>query len=682
LKSHPAPQDIVGVVIKGQPLVGLIQAVKGNRATVAFSGNRRDQELPLRELVSFKGCFDPGPEPVLPSPEEVQDAAPPPKDVGAAWWLLISDEDKETSSDQYSCLAISDLAELLYDKTGLTQLAGLWRWLHGPQLWFRLRRDRSVQPRGAAEIRKQRLKSRQDALAAQDAQRQLDLLRSGQPLTEHLQSKLSAEWRTSIERLIDLACLDDRAFQAEMGLEPILKQLSIPPQRSDLRVWLLKRELLDPDQPDGLRASVWSKDFSENLLKEAERLELSSVEPAAGDENRLDLTDHSTYTIDDAGTREIDDALSLQSDQSGEWIWIHIADPARLIKQDSGLDLEARRRATTLYLADATQPMLPMSLASGSLSLRAGQRCAALSVGVSLADDGSIQDSCIQRSWVRPRYGLTYEDGDALIELAPPGDETLAQLAELLKRRQRWRLSCGAVQFDRTEGRFRRRDGHLELQTIEPSASRLMVSEAMLLMGAVVAEFGRIHDLPLPFRSQPEADLPSPEELNQIPAGPARDAAIKRCLSRGVQGTKPMAHFSLGLEAYVQATSPIRRYADLLVHRQLIAHLEGEDPMDEASVSELIQDLDHPLRQAVQISREDQRHWQHIWFAERSEQIWTMQFLRWLRPQEQLALVHVDDLAMDLVGRLEATDPSPGQPIQIKVVITNQEQDPPLLLLS
>ena len=194
-----------------------------------------------------------------------------------------------------------------------------------------------------------------------------------------------------------------------------------------------------------------------------------------------------------------------------------------------------------------------------------------------------------------------------------------------------------------------------------------MVSEAMLLMGAVVASFGQQHDLPLPYRSQPAAELPSSDELDRIPEGPARDAAIKRCLSRGVQGTRPMPHFSLGLAAYVQATSPIRRYADLVTHRQILAQLSAGQPMGEERLGELIDDLDDPLRQSIQISREDQRHWQQVWFAERQSTVWSAQFLRWLRPQDRLALVHVSDLAMDLVGCVASTDPAPGDTLELRV---------------
>lgn len=105
-----------------------------------------------------------------------------------------------------------------------------------------------------------------------------------------------------------------------------------------------------------------------------------------------------------------------------------------------------------------------------------------------------------------------------------------------------------------------------------------MVAEAMILAGAVTAQFGIDRAIPLPFRSQLPADLPSPAQLDELPEGAVRFAAIKRCLSRGLMGTKPAAHFSLGLPAYVQATSPIRRYGDLVVQRQILACLDGASP--------------------------------------------------------------------------------------------------------
>ena len=104
--------------------------------------------------------------------------------------------------------------------------------------------------------------------------------------------------------------------------------------------------------------------------------------------------------------------------------------------------------------------------------------------------------------------------------------------------------------------------------------------------------------------------------------------------------------------------------------------------MTESQLSECISDLEDPLRQAIQISREDQRHWQRIWFAEHSEAPWSVQFLRWLRPQDRLALVHVDDMAMGLVGILEGADPIAGDMLSLRVIHDGDASEQLRLVIS
>jgi exoribonuclease-2 len=193
-------------------------------------------------------------------------------------------------------------------------------------------------------------------------------------------------------------------------------------------------------------------------------------------------------------------------------------------------------------------------------------------------------------------------------------------------------------------------------------------------VGAVVAELGRQHGLALPYRSQPAAALPAAEELALLEPGPVRHAALKRCLSRGHMGVTPAAHFSLGLDAYVQATSPIRRYGDLLVQRQLEAHLSGRPPLDAAAMAALLEQIEGPLREGIRISRDDQRHWQQVWFEQNHQPSWAARFLRWLRPQDQLALVHLDDLCLEL----PATAPAgcePGTALRVRVLLVDSLRD-------
>ena len=665
VKASVKANDIVAVVLKGVPLIGRLLSLKGSKAVISFGGQRRDQDLPLRELVAVGHVSD---QP-LPTPDELSELMPDRKTAAEAWSILAADA--EAMQQNQTLLELTDLLKANVDTP---DIAATWAWLHGDQPWFRWRRDQSISVVPLDEIQRKRKLQKQQRLAEDHSQQQIALLAPSSPLTPEQLETLDPEWRKRLECLVDRARDDASNLKDDPDVAHWAQVFSLSPDQGSLRQWCIQRGLLDPHQPRALHGSVWSGTFAMELEHEAQRLISSAAQPHPGDDDRLDLCHLATYTLDDAGTREIDDAVSLDVQNGEVWIWVHIADPARLISPGSPLDQEARRRATSLYLADGVLPMLPLGLAAGPLSLRAGQRTAAISVSVRLDSAGAIAERRIARSWVQPRYGLTYADGDELIELAPPGDETLADLSQLMQLRSRWRRQQGALMFDRMEGRFRRCDGELSLQLVEPSPARLMVSEAMLLMGAVVAEFGCQHELALPFRSQPPAELPSQAELDQLPEGAARDAAIKRCLSRGVQGTQPMAHFSLGLSAYVQATSPIRRYADLVSHRQIIAQLENTTPLSEPEMGELIDDLDDPLRQSIQISREDQRHWQQMWFSQYRDQRWDAEFLRFLRPQDGLALVHLADLAMDVVGRVDQGNPNPGDRMTMTVKLADPDR--------
>ena len=673
MESNIRIDDIVCVVIKGQPLIGRVNACKGTKIILSFGGQRRNQELPKRDIIVVESIGNELRTEALPTPEEIQAINISKKDTAELWWLLVSD--CRINNQSNVLMNIVELTELLFGKTNLKNLAALWNWLHGPQYWFRIRRDKRIQPRFPLEIRRQYIEDKQARIKEKSIQQQLDILKSNEPLTKEKLELLDPNWQESIRQMIILAGEDESELHSDASVQNIMRTLSINFDRRSLRTWLIQRNLIDPHQPLALRGSVWSKNFTELVINESNNLISIAGSLLEGDETRLDLTEHNVYTLDDSNTKEIDDALSLERDDEGDWIWIHIADPARLIKDHSLIELEARRRATSLYLVDGILPMLPLDLAYTALSLRARHRCAALSVAVRLDINGAISESRILRSWITPKYGLTYEDGNELIELAPSGDEDLADLYSLLKRRLHWRINQGAIIFEQPEGRFRLHENNLNFQIIEPSPARLMVSEGMLLMGAVVAEFGIQNNLALPYRSQTTSELPKESKLLIIPEGPARDSEIKRCLNRGVQGINPLPHFSLGLSAYVQATSPIRRYADLVTHYQVIAVLNNQEPMSRNQLEERISDISFPISQAIQISREDQRHWLQVWLEANPNKSRKAIFLRWLKPNNRLALIHLPELAMDLVGYSEGITPELGQLTSMTIIHIDSSQD-------
>ncbi len=595
-------------------------------------------------------------------PEQVNTACLDRRSWGSAWLLLLeSDETVE----------IDFLSDLVCGGTSPSQLALCWLALMGPQLWFRYKQDQ-IKARSADELKPLRRQQRLKALDQQREQlwrqllssrKQLDLASLPQALCERFE-----QLKDLVSGSIEFAQLDRSVQQSLVGLR-------LDQDRAELRLLLVDLGLWDPHQLASMAGTTWSSGFSPALLEEAERLVGLNASERPGDSKRIDLCDQRCFTIDDQETRDIDDGIALERRDDGtQRIWIHIADPGRLIDQDSALDLEARRRGSSLYLAKGNLPMFPECLSTGPFSLRARTRTAAWSIWAELTSEGELGDHGIQRSWVQPTYRLSYDDADELIELAPPEDTDLAELDALLSLRRECRVRDGALLMDLPEGRIRCRDGQPSLEVSEPGRSRQMVAEAMILAGAAVARFAEVHDLALPFRSQLTADLPTSSELEALPDGAVRFAAIKRCLSRGLMGTQPAAHFSLGLAAYAQATSPIRRYGDLVVQRQLQAQLNGEEALNRDAMQLLITDFDAAVREGIGISREDQRHWQQVWFEHHRKEQWAAQFLRWLRPQDQLGLVRIDDLAMDVAAECPR-DSEPGEGMLINVHHVDSARD-------
>ena len=659
------------------PVIAVVTGLQGGRAELRSILSAKSLTLPQRQLEVLAPCTDPtlGPgrnpsqAPLHLTPEALVTATPRRRDLATAWQLLVADL---PSGAEEGGLSLADFSELVSGESDPLHRCAAWLWLQGEQTFFRVKQG-LVQARPAEELRRLRQDRQRQRLAEAQERAWISALKRRQPIAaDQLAPKQSADL-TQLRRWAS----GDRNLTLTEELRQLLQQAHCGSEPADVRHLLADVGLWPRHHLPALEGTSWQQGFSEPLLAEAERLVALADSFLPGDDQRLDLTALHTITIDDETTVDIDDGLSLEWLADGmARIWIHVADPGRLVIAESPLDLEARRRGTSLYLAQGTLPMFPGCLAYGPFSLRSGHRCAAWSLGIQLASDGSLAAMALHRSWVRPDYRLSYDDADELLELAPPQEKALLALGEWMGRRRAWRISRGAVCLEQAEGRIRGpspgstpEEESCQLEIIEPTASRRMVAEAMILAGSALADYGRQHQLPLPYRGQPVAPVPSAAELEALPAGPTRLAAVKRCLTRGVVGTSPQPHFSLGLEAYVQATSPIRRYGDLLTQRQLAAHLEGKPPLEASALTDVLTTMEAGLREGITISREDQRHWRQVWFAEHRGQQWRGIFLRWLREDHQLALVHLDSLAMDLAAECHgAAQPGDGVLVRVREV--------------
>jgi exoribonuclease-2 len=453
----------------------------------------------------------------------------------------------------------------------------------------------------------------------------------------------------------------------------------------------LLRLLGFPDTPQGafealVALGLWSR--HENLAlrltgiptqfpKEVERYAqtlLGGPPPFLDLPLRRDLTHLHTYTIDDASTRDIDDALSVEFESDDEVkLWIHIADPSCWVRWGDPLDLEARKRGTSVYLPERVIPMFPSELSTGPMSLVQGEVRPAFSFGIRLGSDGAVRDYEICLSQIRVNYRLTYDDADEMLELG--AEAQLTAIARAARWRYAWRLAQGAIPIGLPEQDIKVIDEIPHLRVIEDTPARQMVAEMMVLAGEVAARFARQNGIPVPYRLQPAPELPPPEVLDLYPQGPVRSFAIMRCLSRAEVATQPGRHTGLGLDAYCQVTSPIRRYLDLVAHYQIKAFLRGDPlPLTEAKVQQLLLGIEPGTAEANQVERKSKRYWSIEYLRQRPGQIWQALVLGYLREQENLVMAMLDEIAFRVPVRLERQVPL-GAWIELEVLQADPRAD-------
>lgn len=328
-----------------------------------------------------------------------------------------------------------------------------------------------------------------------------------------------------------------------------------------------------------------------------QRLEVDTRVPQAAlpdlpNEARLDLTHLDAFAIDDEGSKDPDDALSWHDNR----LWVHVADVAALAPPDSDVDLEARARGCNLYLPEGIIPMLPPT-ATHMLGLGLQEISPALSFGLEVNPDGGVVKTEMVPSWVRVTR-LTYGEVESRLEESP--FKELMRLAELSQARRR---AQDAVFIELPELKIQVENGQVSLQPLAPLKSRDLVAEAMLRAGEAVAQFALAQNIPLPFTTQAVPEAPQTIE------GLAGMFARRRTLKRSVQTGEPAPHAGLGLAAYARATSPLRRYLDLVVHQQLRAYLRGDALLDSQQILERVGAAETVTYNRVQAERLSRRHW-------------------------------------------------------------------------
>lgn len=423
-----------------------------------------------------------------------------------------------------------------------------------------------------------------------------------------------------------------------LGVEPgdiVSARIVDYPSRTESGVVTLERRIGDANEPslgiECIMARYGLVDgYPQAAVDEAASLAVD-VEGALADPLRRDIRDRFAITIDPVDARDFDDAISVARTVRGGWmLGVHIADVSHYVGWESAIDLEARRRSTSVYLADRVLPMLPERLCNDLCSLRPDEDRLAFTVDIELDAQGRVRMYEPYPSVIRSRVRMDYGAADALLREGEPGGAALdaaargrAELAveaarangvdlraflrnadALARARREIRRKRGSIDFDTPEVHVLLDAAGMpvDIVTRERTAATSLVEEAMLLANECVAEFLADRDLVSAYRVHED---PSPDslasaaktltELGAVEGGlaagimlgdprainaavedaagtafaPQVNALLLRAQQRAVYKSHNEGHYALGARAYCHFTSPIRRYPDLVAHRVL-----------------------------------------------------------------------------------------------------------------
>ncbi|HVV39058.1 MAG TPA: ribonuclease R [Candidatus Paceibacterota bacterium] len=357
---------------------------------------------------------------------------------------------------------------------------------------------------------------------------------------------------------------------------------------------------------------------------EFERNHAKIIEEEAA--KRADFRGTPTFTIDPADAKDFDDAISVVSLANGEYeIGVHIADATFFCSPGTAIDGEAQRRGTSVYLVDATIPMLPHELSSNICSLKADEDRLAFSAVFRMNERGEVLARRFEKSIIRSQKRFTYEEAQEVLNTARgPFVEELGQMRALARILRKQREKEGAIDFGDNEVKFILDEDGKPLKVVRKTRieTMLMIEEFMLLANREVASFVselakklpeknyvflyRIHDQPKEDRIEELSifvralgyDFNTKKKksardiaklLHDIEGKPEQHlirTATLRSMAKAIYSTKNIGHFGLAFEYYTHFTSPIRRYPDMLAHRILASHLNGK-PLTHAEFGNL-----------------------------------------------------------------------------------------------
>lgn len=606
----PQPGDIIWTEQEGRLVPAVVRAERGKTFTVVGTDGS-EQAVAERRVVHVSDTRVRGADA---PPAAARAAAERLAAVAAAAATVDLRTVWELVAEEGAASTLEDLAELALGERGGVARDALALVLHGDDVFFKQRKEGWVPnpQRTVVELERQRARAREEQEAIERLAAALDDAAGA-----------DAEARTEASRLLEEVALHGEEAPRFGRARKVLDRLGLEGGDAALHAFrrLVRLGWFREDEDLNLRRLRIPEEVPPGVLLEAERVAAAGV--AAHAAGRADRRALYTIAIDDEATTEIDDALAVEAAPDGTTAHVLIADPAPFVARGTDLDDDARQRGATLYHPVRRYLMLPPVLAEGVASLAAGADRLALDFAITLDPQGNVLRFAVEPAVIRVDRRLTYEQVDAFLE-APheavtaavteddrPARDLVRTLAALADAFQGWRRQRGALLFDRREYLVNvQPDGRIVLKVAQSGTpARRLVSEMMILAGFQAGAFCRDRGIPAVYRRQAPADEPLEWDESKARDRVAIEETIRQ-LKRAELTLKPDAHATLGIDVYTQVTSPLRRYQDLVMHRQIHAHLRGErPPYEDDELMAIFAEVEETAAAHSRIERDARRYW-------------------------------------------------------------------------
>ncbi|HMO17941.1 MAG TPA: RNB domain-containing ribonuclease [Oligoflexia bacterium] len=422
-------------------------------------------------------------------------------------------------------------------------------------------------------------------------------------------------------------------------------------------------------------------DFSSDERTEAERLfQIFKKEDIT---DRTDLSHLEAFTIDSESSSDFDDAISLHHEDGNIIAGVHISDSSYRILPDSILESTAFRRATSIYCPDQTIPMLPPTLSEGVLSLKEGIKRPCVSFMFRLNNDLEIESRKIIPSLIVVKERMTYEGVDEILcdGKNHPRASVLEKLWDIASHHETLRIEKGSIQFSRRDLIPEiRPNGKIKLViNNDDTPARKLISELAIIANETAALYAVTNSIPFIFRSQERPDGNIEEIASSIMEGPAREFFKRGLLKRSLTSLTPGHHAGLGLQAYCQVTSPIRRALDMVLLRQLVSHLTSGSPCySTKDIEKIMQETSQGLDEAVIIQKERNRFWLYKYIQQERLSNFTGTIVRADPPRPLIELDEIYSIHSYVPLKPLGNVPQPtllGQRIKVEVKKIDPSQD-------